>query len=244
MYGKNLKNLNTKKKIIIFKSTKNYLGRIIFITEYYSLFRISAKKNFLLRLKETNFFYFIDKYNNDFYTAKQFYYRVKNDNTAIELNTGDCLYVFFQKKLKKISIVEIKSSKEHYINCPFKFNLNVRNKYWGQIVSLFSNSKGAAKIIIMKKNSQGSMEFHINKLESYYISSGHIDLGIRYGRARNSIIKLKKNNTFFMKPGTMHMRMSKSNSKILEMSTKDSDNDSIIVHDGKNYKFKTSERNK
>jgi hypothetical protein len=47
-----------------------------------------------------------------------------------------------------------------------------------------------------------------------------------------------------MKPGTMHMRMSKSNSKILEMSTKDSDNDSIIVHDGKNYKFKTSERNK
>jgi mannose-6-phosphate isomerase-like protein (cupin superfamily) len=244
MFGKNLKNLNTKKKIIIFKSTKNYLSQIIFVTEYYSMFKIYAKKNFFFRLKEKGFFYFLDKSNNNFYTAKQFYYRAKNDNTVIGLNHGDSVYVFFQKKIKKISIVEIKLSKENYINSSFKFNLNVRNKYWGQIVNLFSNSKGAAKIIIMKKNSQSSMEFHINKLESYYISSGHIDLGIRYGRARNSIIKLKKNNTFFMKPGTMHMRMSKSNSKILEMCTKDYDNDSIIVHDGKNYKFKTSARNK
>ena len=30
----------------------------------------------------------------------------------------------------------------------------------------------------------------------------------------------------------------KENCKIIEMSTKDHDNDSIIVHDGKKYKFK------
>ena len=41
-----------------------------------------------------------------------------------------------------------------------------------------------------------------------------------------------------MKPGTMHMRMAKANCKIIEMSTKDNDNDSIIVHDGKKYQFK------
>jgi len=147
MYGKNLKNLNTKKKIISFKSTKNYLCQIIFTTEYYSLFKISAKKNFFFRLKEKNFFYFIDKNNHNFYTNKQFYYRVKNDNTVIGLNTGDSFYVFFQKYLKKISIVEIKLSKQkkYNVNSPFKSNLNVRNKYWGQIVNLFSNSKGAAK---------------------------------------------------------------------------------------------------
>ena len=43
-----------------------------------------------------------------------------------------------------------------------------------------------------------------------------------------------------MKPGTMHMRMAKKNCRIIEMSNRDMDSDSIIVHDGKKYKFKVS----
>ena len=42
-----------------------------------------------------------------------------------------------------------------------------------------------------------------------------------------------------MKPGTIHMRMARQDTKIIEMSNKDSDSDSIIVHDGNKYKFKT-----
>ena len=41
-----------------------------------------------------------------------------------------------------------------------------------------------------------------------------------------------------MLPGTMHMRMAKKNTTILEMSNNDDDTDSIIVHDGKKYNFK------
>ena len=40
-----------------------------------------------------------------------------------------------------------------------------------------------------------------------------------------------------MLPGTMHMRMARLDTQIIEMSTKDNDNDSIIVHDGKKFKF-------
>ena len=40
-----------------------------------------------------------------------------------------------------------------------------------------------------------------------------------------------------MKPGTMHMRMSIKDTFILEMSSKDEDNDSIIVEDGLKYNF-------
>ena len=79
--------------------------------------------------------------------------------------------------------------------------------------------------------------FHIDKKESYYINSGKLYLGLRYGRAKQKIIKLNKNDIFLMKPGTMHMRMSKNDSNIIEMCTTDSNNDSIIVHDGKKYKF-------
>ena len=67
---------------------------------------------------------------------------------------------------------------------------------------------------------------------------GELDIGIRYSRALNTIIKLKQSHSFLMKPGTMHMRMARQDTKIIEISTRDFDNDSIIVHDGKNYKFK------
>jgi mannose-6-phosphate isomerase-like protein (cupin superfamily) len=89
----------------------------------------------------------------------------------------------------------------------------------------------------MKKDTQSSMEFHINKKESYYINSGKLYLGLRYGRAKQKIIKLNKNDIFLMRPGTMHMRMSQNDTNIIEMCTADSNNDSIIVHDGKKYKF-------
>ena len=92
----------------------------------------------------------------------------------------------------------------------------------------------------MKKNSQSSMEFHINKKENYFIEYGQVKLGIRYSRGLNGLINLKKNNSFLMKPGTMHMRMAKTNCRIIEMSNRDMDSDSIIVHDGKNYKFKVN----
>ena len=32
----------------------------------------------------------------------------------------------------------------------------------------------------MKKNTQSSMEFHINKKENYFIEYGEMNLGIRY----------------------------------------------------------------
>ncbi len=92
----------------------------------------------------------------------------------------------------------------------------------------------------MKKNTQSSMEFHINKKENYFIEYGEMNLGIRYSRGLNGLIKLKKNNSFLMKPGTMHMRMAKKNCRIIEMSNRDMDSDSIIVHDGKKYKFRVS----
>ena len=82
------------------------------------------------------------------------------------------------------------------------------------------------------------MEFHINKHESYFILEGELDIGLRFGRAKQRITKLKKNNIFTMLPGTMHMRMAKKDTIIIEMSNKDDDKDSIIVHDGKKYKFK------
>ena len=36
------------------------------------------------------------------------------------------------------------------------------------------------------------MEFHINKHESYFILEGELDIGLRFGRAKQRITKLKE----------------------------------------------------
>ena len=147
------------------------------------------------------------------------------------------VYIFFFKKKTKVKINHTQNNIFSKIN---KSKIRSKNKYWGTIYDLLQNKLGAIKIIEMKKNTQSSMEFHINKKENYFIEYGEMNLGIRYSRGLNGLIKLKKNNSFLMKPGTMHMRMAKKNCRIIEMSNRDMDSDSIIVHDGKKYKFRVN----
>ena len=104
----------------------------------------------------------------------------------------------------------------------------------GNIVDIFT--KSGLKIIKKKKNyamfrnnkwiKQKDIT-HINKKENYFLEHGNLDLGIRYARAINALIKLSKNCSFLMKPGTMHMRMANTDCKIVEISTKDFDNDLV-----------------
>ena len=71
----------------------------------------------------------------------------------------------------------IVSKKRHNLAKKNKFyvvrNSSIREKYWGKIITLFSNNIGACKIIFMKNRSQSSMEFHIKKKENYYINYGN-----------------------------------------------------------------------
>ena len=87
------------------------------------------------------------------------------------------------------------------------------------------------------KNTQSSLEYHLNKSESYFILDGKLTLGLRYGRAKQSVLNLNKYNSFDMSPGIMHMRIAKLNSVIVEVSSFDDDSDSNIVEDGKKFKF-------
>ena len=89
----------------------------------------------------------------------------------------------------------------------------------------------------MKKGTQGSMEFHTKKIESYYIDTGKLKLGLRIGRGQNKSLILNQGDVFHIQPGLMHMRMALEDTVIIEVSTKDDDGDSHLVFDGKTYKF-------
>jgi len=238
MYGKNINDLNTKKKIKPINLNFAKLYNISSEKEF-SYFKLFLLRNKLCTIKEKNFYFYINNglinlsgKNYNFDSKRTFF--SKSDLTFVATKNTS-IFIFFQKKKETIKIEKKNLAKKN------KFyvvkNSSIREKYWGKIITLFSNNIGACKIIFMKNRSQSSMEFHIKKKENYYINYGKIDLGIRYGRAKQKIIKLTKKCSFLMLPGTMHMRMAKLDTQIIEMSTKDNDDDSIIVHDGKKFKF-------
>lgn len=240
MYGKSLKELNTKlyvKKI----NYKNYVYEKISSEKEFSYFRIKLCPNTKYKIKDKSFYLFLNKgsviINKKKYTNSSKEVLFSKNSLCFQTITRAELYVFFLKKISKLNVIQ--SQRIFYSKISI-LPINRKKKYWGYIYDLLQNKKGAIKIIEMNINTQSSMEFHIKKKENYFLEDGEMDLGIRYARGLNGIIKLKKNESFLMKPGTMHMRMAKKNCKIIEMSTKDHDNDSIIVHDGKNYKFKVS----
>ena len=112
---------------------------------------------------------------------------------------------------------------------------DVRDKYWGRIETIVSGDV-AGKRILVRKGGQSSLEFHVEKRESYYIHSGLLKTGLRIGRAENHSIVLGPGDSYDVNPGVMHMRMALEDTVIIEASTRDSDADSHLVEDGQTYR--------
>lgn len=118
-----------------------------------------------------------------------------------------------------------------------KGTFDCRDKYWGKIESIVA-SDFAGKRIYMSKGGQSSLEFHCHKAESYFVQSGLLKVGLRFGRAENSSVVLESGQSFTILPGWMHMRIALEETVIFEISTRDDDRDSHLVEDGQTYEHK------
>jgi mannose-6-phosphate isomerase-like protein (cupin superfamily) len=121
------------------------------------------------------------------------------------------------------------------LSCVGQPTADVREKYWGQIETILSEDV-AAKRIFVQKGGQGSLEFHVEKRETYYIHSGLVKVGLRIGRAENHSIVMSPGESYDVRPGVMHLRIGLEDTVILEVSTRDSDSDSYLVEDGQTYR--------
>ncbi|MDA7599012.1 cupin domain-containing protein [Alphaproteobacteria bacterium] len=121
---------------------------------------------------------------------------------------------------------------------PNKQKASVREeKYWGWMQRIFTSDNLCIKQIIMNKNEQSSLEYHVSKEEYYFILKGKLKVGMRIGRAENKSIILEEGDVFHIPPGLMHMRIALKDTHIIEWSNVDDDSDSNIVEDGKFYIF-------
>lgn len=223
MFGKKLLDINTYKSF--YKEKKSFTK--IYSNKDFFFYRFNSIGNFQINV--VSYFLSIDSRNPKIIKL----YKV-NANDIFYFKSNLKYFFFSNKKisLKKMNTLVNKEYQSLKI-------LNKKSKYWGQIITLFNNKKFnlAAKVIFMNKNTQSSLEYHLNKTEAYYIEYGLIDLGLRYGRSKQSIINLSAKSSFLMSRGVMHMRISKKDSMIIEISTYDEDSDSHIVEDGKKFNF-------
>lgn len=109
-----------------------------------------------------------------------------------------------------------------------------RDKYWGNIQTIVSKEY-AAKRLFVRKGQYASLEFHCNKLESYYIHSGKLLLRLRAGRGEDNFFELFQGTATITPPGLMHQRGGVEDTVIIEISTKDEDSDSYLVEDGRKH---------
>ena len=110
-----------------------------------------------------------------------------------------------------------------------------REKYWGRIETIVDGDV-AGKRMFVHKGGQSSLEFHVEKRETYFIHSGRLKVGLRIGRAENHSVTLGPGESYDIRPGLMHMRIALEDTVIIEVSTRDSDADSFLVEDGQTYR--------
>lgn len=114
-----------------------------------------------------------------------------------------------------------------------------RDKYWGTIETIL-NGDVTGKRIFLEAKCQSSLEYHCQKRETYFIHSGKVEVGLRIGRGENRSVILEKGHSFEIPPGLMHMRIGVEDSIIIEIATRDTDEDSHLVEDGKTYQHKVT----
>lgn len=159
--------------------------------------------------------------------------------------TGAVVYLFGRRSAEGLRAIPVETAEAalsalhalHPASLPQlgQSTTDVREKYWGRIETILSDDV-AAKRIFVRKGGQSSLEYHVEKSESYYIHSGLLKVGLRIGRAENRSIVMRAGQSYDVPPGVMHMRMGLEDTVILEVSTRDSDSDSYLVEDGQTYR--------
>ena len=94
------------------------------------------------------------------------------------------------------------------------------NKIWGSEEWIVNNDKYCGKILNLNKGFRGSMHYHKNKHETFYLLEGKVLLEVD-GEKK----VMKAGDVQILEPGMKHRFTPLENSKIIEFSTHHDDGD-------------------
>lgn len=95
-------------------------------------------------------------------------------------------------------------------------------KGWGREVIFASNDLYAGKLLEFRKGSKGSMHFHLDKTETFYLLSGTIELhGFDLQKGDKMVRVMLPGDIAHIPPGTPHQIISLEGAIVIEASTAD-----------------------
>ena len=96
----------------------------------------------------------------------------------------------------------------------------VGKRNWGkEILLALVKKKFSLKILIMRKNSKGGLQYHHKKNECGYILSGKLLIIFDNGKKKLAKKILRRGDVFHFPPGAVHQEEAITNCKIIEVST-------------------------
>lgn len=106
---------------------------------------------------------------------------------------------------------------------------NFHNQPWADLVWTMANRDFAAKKIFFKKGNNSSFHFHCQKSETYFVHSGKLFLRLRAGKGEDRFFVVSPGQAVDIPPGLMHQAGGRTDTTIMEVSTKDSDSDAFLI---------------
>ena len=113
--------------------------------------------------------------------------------------------------------------------------VDIIEKGWGREIIFASNNKYCGKLLVFDRaGAKGSMHFHVNKQESWYVQQGSFILN-RIDPCDASVVTsvFRQGHSITNMPGYPHqLEALEDNSIIFEVSTEDLFNDSYRIQKG------------
>jgi len=104
---------------------------------------------------------------------------------------------------------------------------------WGKELWIENSDKYCGKLLVLIKGKRSSLHYHMNKMETMYLQSGHVILRmIDPETGKEYDVSLLPGDKILLEPGQIHQICAMEDSNMYEFSTYHEDSDSWRVEKG------------
>jgi len=97
-------------------------------------------------------------------------------------------------------------------------------KSWGREIWIVNNDRYCGKFLYFRANSIGSLHFHAEKHETFYVRDGHVQIEVA-----DCVYDLRPGEAIELPAGTPHRVKALIDSEIIEFSTPHVDSDTYRI---------------
>src|SRR5215472_991942 len=102
--------------------------------------------------------------------------------------------------------------------------IEVVDKSWGYEVCVVNNDRYCGKFLFFRALSTGSLHFHAEKHETFYVRDGHVQIEVS-----DCVYNLRSGEAIELPPRTPHRVKALTDSEIIEFSTPHKDSDTYRI---------------